>query len=109
MTSTEELTRWIETHCPKELSGSTFAYSGGTHQAISDPAFQSWFDACLERGFTVPDWPVEYGGVPRLWRDRFFFVCSFSLCRDFLFGLGLKKYNDLLVTKAQPCFAINVR
>ena len=63
MTSTEELTRWIESHCPKELPGSTFAYRGGSHQAISDPAFQSWFDACLERGFTVPDWPVEYGGM----------------------------------------------
>jgi acyl-CoA dehydrogenase len=63
MTSTEELTRWIESHCPKELPGSTFAYRGGSHQAISDPAFQSWFDACLERGFTVPDWPVEYGGA----------------------------------------------
>ena len=63
MTSTEELTRWIETHCPKELLGGTFAYSGGSHQAISDPAFQSWFDACREKGFTVPDWPVEYGGA----------------------------------------------
>ena len=63
MTSTEELTRWIETHCPKEIPGSTFVYSGGTLQAISDPAFQSWFDAFLERGFTVPDWPVEYGGA----------------------------------------------
>ncbi len=63
MTSIEKLIRWVKTHCPKELLGSTFAYSGGSYQTISDPAFQSWFDACLERGFTVPDWPVEYGGA----------------------------------------------
>ena len=63
MTSSEELTRWIKGHCPKELLGSTFVYSGGSYQLISDPAFQSWFDACRERGFTVPDWPEEYGGA----------------------------------------------
>ena len=63
MTSIEKLTRWVKTHCPKELLGSKFAYSGGSHQAITDPAFQTWFDACQEHGFTVPDWPEQYGGA----------------------------------------------
>jgi len=63
MNSIEELTTWVKAHCPKELLGNTFVYSGGSHQPISDPAFQSWFDACRERGFTVPDWPEEYGGA----------------------------------------------
>ena len=61
--STEEFPRGIETHFPKELPGSTFAYSGGTHQAISNPAFQFWFDASLERVFTAPNWAVEYEGA----------------------------------------------
>ena len=63
MTSIEKLTRWVKTHCPKELLGSTFAYSGGSRQTITDPAFQTWFDACQEHGFTVPDWPEQYGGA----------------------------------------------
>ena len=63
MTSIEELTRWVKAHCPKELLGSTFVYSGGSHQTISDPTFQTWFDACRQRGFTVPGWPEKYGGA----------------------------------------------
>ena len=62
MTSIEELTRWVKTHCPEELLGSTFRYGGGS-QPMPDPAFRSWFDACRERGFTAPDWPEEYGGA----------------------------------------------
>ena len=63
MTLTEELGHWVRTNCPAELVGSTFRYSGGGHQAITDPASRAWFDACLHRGFTLPDWPQAYGGA----------------------------------------------
>jgi len=63
MTLTEELGHWVRTNCPAELVGSTFKYGGGSHQAITDPAFRAWCDACFDRGFTVPDWPKAYGGA----------------------------------------------
>ena len=63
MTLTEELGHWVRTNCPAELVGSTFKYGGGSQQAITDPAFRAWFDACFDRGFTVPDWPKAYGGA----------------------------------------------
>ena len=62
MTSIEELTRWVKTHCPKEVLDSEFRFGGG-EQPISNPAFRFWFDACRERGFTAPGWPEEYGGA----------------------------------------------
>ena len=66
MTLTEELGHWVRTNCPTELIGSTFKYGGGSHQAITDPAYRAWFDACVDRGFTVPDWPKAYGGLVRI-------------------------------------------
>ena len=63
MTLTEELGHWVRANCPAELVGSVFKYGGGSHQAITDPAFRAWFDACVDRGFTVPDWPKAYGGA----------------------------------------------
>ncbi|MFV2090031.1 MAG: acyl-CoA dehydrogenase family protein, partial [Pseudomonadales bacterium] len=38
-------------------------FAGGARHPITDPAFQGWFDACCERGLTVPTWPKAYGGA----------------------------------------------
>ena len=54
---------WVRANCPAGLVGSVFKYGGGSHQAITDPAFRAWFDARFDRGFTVPDWPKAYGGA----------------------------------------------
>ena len=56
------MTRWVQDNCPSDLLGRRYSFAGGSHQPIEDPAFRVWFDACLERGFTAPDWPKEYGG-----------------------------------------------
>jgi acyl-CoA dehydrogenase len=52
---------WLERHCPAELRGSRGSFEGGAKEPIS-PAFRRWFDACRERGWTVPGWPKAYGG-----------------------------------------------
>jgi acyl-CoA dehydrogenase len=52
---------WLERHCPAELRGSRGGYEGGAKEPVS-PLFQRWFDACHERGWTVPGWPKSYGG-----------------------------------------------
>ena len=63
MSLSEELTDWVKANCPTNLFGSRYSYGGGSQQPIEDPDFQVWFDACLERGLTAPDWPVELGGA----------------------------------------------
>jgi alkylation response protein AidB-like acyl-CoA dehydrogenase len=56
-----EARSWLEQHCPTELRGSRAVYEGGAKEPISAPA-RRWFDACYERGWTVPGWPKTYGG-----------------------------------------------
>ncbi len=63
MTFSEELTDWVKDNCPPSLLGRRYSFGGGTQQPIEVPAFRVWFDACLERGLTVPDWPTKYGGA----------------------------------------------
>ncbi len=63
MNSAEAFRAWVKQACPEEIRGSKFEYQGGSKQPITHPAFQRWFDACVERGFTVPEWPKEYGGA----------------------------------------------
>ena len=55
--------RWIEANCPPQLrtTGAAEPFAGGRKQTQSADA-RLWFDRCVERGFTVPDWPRQYGG-----------------------------------------------
>ena len=57
-----EVRGWLEQHCPQELRGKGFGYEGGAKEPISE-AQRRWFDACYERGWTVPGWPKAYGGA----------------------------------------------
>lgn len=54
---------WVEQNCPKEIRGKPLKYSGGTKHKIPSPAFELWFNACVERGLTVPEWSPDYGGA----------------------------------------------
>ena len=70
MNSEQTFQDWVKQACPGEIRGSKFEYHGGSKQPIAHPAFQRWFDACVERGFTVPEWPKEYGGAGMDKRER---------------------------------------
>ena len=59
----DELREWLHESCPQELRGRQFDFAGGRKRPITEPAFQRWFDACYERGLTVPAWPGEFGGA----------------------------------------------
>ena len=54
---------WLHESCPQAIRGRQFDFAGGRKQPISEPVFQRWFDACYERGLTVPAWPKEFGGA----------------------------------------------
>jgi alkylation response protein AidB-like acyl-CoA dehydrogenase len=57
-----EAEAWVDAHCPPSLRGREMGPAGnGARRTESDS--QRWFDACSEMGYTVPNWPKEYGGA----------------------------------------------
>jgi alkylation response protein AidB-like acyl-CoA dehydrogenase len=57
---------WLAENCPPEMrepvrSDADICW-GGRHFAPSSPAQKDWLDRMAARGWTVPDWPKDYGG-----------------------------------------------
>ncbi len=61
-----ETRAWLEENCPPEMRKPVRtekdACWGGRDQSMLTPAQKAWMDRMGARGWTVPDWPTEYGG-----------------------------------------------
>ena len=61
-----ETRAWLEENCPEEMrtpmSVDTNACWGGKKFKFESDAQKLWLDRMAERGWTVPEWPKEYGG-----------------------------------------------
>jgi alkylation response protein AidB-like acyl-CoA dehydrogenase len=61
-----ETRAWLEANCPPEMRepvrDESDACWGGRNPVFKSPAQKQWMDAMAARGWTVPDWPTEYGG-----------------------------------------------
>ena len=61
-----ETRAWLEANCPPEMREPVRtekdAVWGGRDQSMLTAAQKAWMDAMGARGWTVPDWPKEYGG-----------------------------------------------
>jgi acyl-CoA dehydrogenase len=61
-----ETRAWLEANCPPEMrtpmASEKDACWGGRNFKFASPAQKQWLDVMAERGWTVPDWPSEYGG-----------------------------------------------
>ena len=61
-----ETRAWLEANCPPEMREPVRSDAdvvwGGRDQSKLTPAQKQWMDAMGARGWTVPDWPKEYGG-----------------------------------------------
>jgi alkylation response protein AidB-like acyl-CoA dehydrogenase len=57
---------WLEANCPPEmrtpLRGEKDICWGGRNWTFQSDAQRQWLEAMAERGWTVPDWPKDYGG-----------------------------------------------
>ncbi|HEX8365835.1 MAG TPA: acyl-CoA dehydrogenase family protein [Allosphingosinicella sp.] len=57
---------WLEANCPAEMREPVRDESdmcwGGRNPTFKNPAQKLWMERMAERGWTVPDWPAEYGG-----------------------------------------------
>jgi alkylation response protein AidB-like acyl-CoA dehydrogenase len=61
-----ETRAWLEANCPPEMrqpmKGEKDLCWGGRHFEFQSEAQKQWLDAMALRGWTVPDWPKQYGG-----------------------------------------------
>jgi acyl-CoA dehydrogenase len=61
----QEVRAWLEANCPpamrQPVTGEEDIVWGGRKAKLS-PDQKAWLDAMASRGWTVPDWPSEYGG-----------------------------------------------
>lgn len=62
----KEVRAWLEANCPPEMRRPVLDESdmcwGGRNPVFKSEAQKSWMETMAERGWTVPDWPREYGG-----------------------------------------------
>ncbi|HKI75306.1 MAG TPA: acyl-CoA dehydrogenase family protein [Pseudomonadales bacterium] len=53
---------WLETNCPAGARGPGFI-PWGSHKIELEQDTRLWLDRMSAKGWTVPTWPVEYGGA----------------------------------------------
>jgi acyl-CoA dehydrogenase len=57
---------WLEANCPHEMRepirDERDMCWGGRNPVFKNDAQKSWMEAMAARGWTVPDWPADYGG-----------------------------------------------
>ena len=62
-----EVREWLAANCPAEMREPVRDEDdvcwGGRKWVFKSPAQKAWLDACVARGYTVPDWPKPYGGA----------------------------------------------
>jgi alkylation response protein AidB-like acyl-CoA dehydrogenase len=62
-----ETRAWLEANCPPEMREPVRTeddvYWGGRNAVFQSEAQRAWFEACRDKGYTVPAWPKEYGGA----------------------------------------------
>lgn len=62
-----ETAAWLEQHCPpamrEPVKGFEDIYNGGRVPEIRHPDQKVWCELMAARGWTVPEWPQEYGGA----------------------------------------------
>ena len=58
----EDTRIWLEKNCPPGAKGVGQVPTGSTKIKIDDSDVTLWLDRMIEKGWTVPTWPSEYGG-----------------------------------------------
>ena len=61
-----ETRAWLEANCPPEVRGPMRSEAdmiwGGRDAVFATPGHKLWLERMGARGWTAPEWPVEYGG-----------------------------------------------
>ena len=61
-----ETRAWLEANCPAEMRQPVVEEGdvcwGGRRWKFKNDAQRAWLERMAERGWTVPEWPKDYGG-----------------------------------------------
>ena len=61
-----ETRAWLEANCPPEMrkpvANDEDVFWGGRNTTFSSEVQKVWFERMRDKGWTVPDWPKQYGG-----------------------------------------------
>ena len=61
-----DLRAWLNAACPAEMRKPMSEQDicwGGRNWQFQSEAQRDWLHACIDKGFTVPQWPAAYGGA----------------------------------------------
>ncbi|WP_290560115.1 acyl-CoA dehydrogenase family protein [Aestuariivita sp.] len=62
-----DLRAWLEENCPPQMRDGLMTEEGicwgGKDWVFTSAAQRDWLERCAAKGYTVPTWPVEYGGA----------------------------------------------
>ncbi len=95
---------WLETHCPASLRTPMPEEErvwGGRNAVFKNPDSQRWLALMVERGWTVPTWPREYGGgglspaEAQILKEEMQQLGA----RQPLFGFGISMLGPVLLTQ----------
>ncbi|MCH2172951.1 acyl-CoA dehydrogenase family protein [Myxococcota bacterium] len=98
-----ETRAWLEDNCPASVRAPVadikYLYWGGRRAEFLDDDSQVWFERMLERGWTVPDWPVEYGGAGLSQSEQRILQSEMRRlnCRPPLFSYGITMLAPVLL------------
>ena len=62
----DDVRGWLEDNCPASMRTPMAAEEtpgGGRNAQFPNPDTKVWLERCVERGYTVPTWPKEFGGA----------------------------------------------
>ncbi len=98
----QDVRRWLDANCPPRMRTpmpQDEMPGGGRRAQYKHPETKVWLDAMAEKGWTVPTWPVKYGGAG-LDKDRNQ-VLQEELrrinARPPLFGMGISMIGPALL------------
>jgi alkylation response protein AidB-like acyl-CoA dehydrogenase len=94
-----ETREWLEENCPAGARGPGEVYNGSTKIKIRDPDTRLWVERMVEKGWTVPNWPKEYGGGGLTTPEYVVLVEEMSLigARPALSGFGTSMIGPTLL------------
>ena len=94
-----ETRAWLAANCPPGARGPGPIPNGSSKIEIGDRDTLLWLERMIEMGWTVPDWPREYGGAA-LGKDEFLILLEEMLridARPALSGFGTSMVGPTLL------------
>lgn len=97
-----ETISWLEKSCPDSIRTPPVKADtvwGGRRPTFPNDDARIWLERCVEKGFTAPEWPVEYGGAG-LSRDQARVLkaeMKALKCRAPIFNYGLSMLAPVLL------------